>query len=538
MSAAIASRGELSAALMEHSLLGSMEQGAHSPGMTAQRALGFGATQSAQAADLSFDFVPPELVLAARVYGFGPAEAAQAVRLAMAGPTGLSSMASAVDLRFVAMAAPAGAASAASDAQRAAAIAGRSGVDVTLPSLAAPGAAHGAPGVVPAALQSTLQASFAAGESFGVERRTPRGAFLLPSASVAAMGLSAAMPDGEHAMPVAALEILAAKLVAELGTFAGPALAELGLDTAQAAHAPATGRSAPLAMPVAAGPVAFAASGASPAGGEEASESVVLSSAAATVGAARRARFDALYVALSESPAGRTMSPAARAARALALANRDEESPVLSSRERAALAWQIYPVVLGGEGVAGASGAAGSAADEPSRAARGRGSFELPTVAPADLRPGAEMRPGLGALSARAGEALSSFVTASPVDAPRPQASSESGRSPSWRSGRFGGGEVEIPTWFEAAARKMFEDQRDVEGISLAELTLIASPPPQQLAASSRDTPAATPSRPAASESKGEKGQKVDIEKVAREVYKAFMDICRSTNERNGNPYL
>lgn len=517
---------DLSAPLLEQSLLGSMERNAHLPGMTAQRALGFGATQSTQAADLSFDFVPPELVLAARVYGFGPAEAAQAVRLAMAGPTGLSSMASAVDLRFVALASPVGAAA---EAQRAAAL-GTRAADASMPSLS-----YGAPSShVPGA--SPIAPAAAGGESFGVERRMPRGAFLLPSASVAAMGLSAAMPDGEHAMPVAALEILAAKLVAELGTFAGPALAELGIEPT---HVTAGKAPASLPMPVAAGPAGVRAGlggGAEfGAGADEASEAVVLSSAAATVGAARRARFDALYVALSESPAGRTMSPAARAARALALANRDEESPVLSSRERAALAWQIYPVVLGGE----VTGTAGGATAEPtSRATRGRGSLDLPALAVGDLRPGTEMRPGLGALSARAGEALTSFVTASPVDAPRPQASSDSGRSPSWRSGRFGGGEVEIPTWFEAAARKMFEEQRDVEGISLADLTLIASPPPQQLAASSRDTPAAAPSKPAASESKGEKGQKVDIEKVAREVYKAFMDICRSTNERNGNPYL
>lgn len=167
----------------------------------------------------------------------------------------------------------------------------------------------------------------------------------------------------------------------------------------------------------------------------------------------------------------------------------------------------------------------------------------LPTISPDELvspsavaRPGAEMRPGLGALSARAGEALSSFVTASPSDAPRAQPA-DSGRG-SWRSGRFGGGEVEIPSWFESAARKMFEEQRDVEGMSLAELTLIAAPPPTQIAAASRDTPAAAPARPAQSESKGEKGQKVDVEKVAREVYSAFMRIIESARMRNGEPYL
>ena len=49
----------------------------------------------------SFDFVPPELVLAARVYGLGPAEAAQAARLAIAGPGQLSAMAGAVNRTFV-----------------------------------------------------------------------------------------------------------------------------------------------------------------------------------------------------------------------------------------------------------------------------------------------------------------------------------------------------------------------------------------------------------------------------------------------------
>lgn len=531
--------GDLAAPLASYGLSGSMERGAHLPGMTAQRALGFGAVQSTQAADLSFDFVPPELVLAARVYGFGPAEAAQALRLAMGGSTGLAAMAGAVDLRFVAMAGPAAPASRDSrEAARAIELAQARPADAAIGSVAGSAA--------PMSGAATSLPALGAEASFGVARRAPRGAFLLPSASVAAMGLGAAMPDGEHAMPLAALEILAAKMVAELGSYASPFVESLlasGAESPGLAAAGAAARSAGAFGQAA--PVVAGGSWAGPQRAEEASEAAVLESAAASVGAARRARFDALYVALAESPAGRMMSPAARAARALALANRDEDAVALSSRERAALAWQIYPVVLGGEAAAGAAASQVSTGAAPlGRGGRGgRAMPALPTISPDELvspsavaRPGAEMRPGLGALSARAGEALSSFVTASPSDAPRAQPA-DSGRG-SWRSGRFGGGEVEIPSWFESAARKMFEEQRDVEGMSLAELTLIAAPPPTQIAAASRDTPAAAPARPAQSESKGEKGQKVDVEKVAREVYSAFMRIIESARMRNGEPYL
>src|SRR5690606_5068002 len=47
------------------------------PGMLAERAHAWSVAQERSASDLAFDFVPPELVLAARVYGLGPAEAAQ-----------------------------------------------------------------------------------------------------------------------------------------------------------------------------------------------------------------------------------------------------------------------------------------------------------------------------------------------------------------------------------------------------------------------------------------------------------------------------
>jgi hypothetical protein len=109
-------------------------------------------------------------------------------------------------------------------------------------------------------------------------------------------------------------------------------------------------------------------------------------------------------------------------------------------------------------------------------------------------------------------------------------------------SGRFGGGEVEIPTWFEAAARKMFESQSGSmgEGISMAELTLISSTPSNQIAASTRGTPGAnTPvSSGAAGNAEPKPGQKVDIEKIANEIYRQILAMMDMARARNGEPYL
>src|SRR5262249_39333411 len=71
------------------------------PGMIANRAQAWSVAQSRSSADLAFDFVPPELVLAARVYGLGPAEAAHAARLAIAGPSQLGAIASTLDRTLV-----------------------------------------------------------------------------------------------------------------------------------------------------------------------------------------------------------------------------------------------------------------------------------------------------------------------------------------------------------------------------------------------------------------------------------------------------
>jgi hypothetical protein len=105
-------------------------------------------------------------------------------------------------------------------------------------------------------------------------------------------------------------------------------------------------------------------------------------------------------------------------------------------------------------------------------------------------------------------------------------------------SGRHGGGETEIPAWFEAAARKMLEERSSMAGdITLAELTLVAAAPSAHVAASTRAAPSSTPASPSPGKHSGHE-KEVDVDKLANEVYRhvlVLMDIARA---RNGEPYL
>jgi hypothetical protein len=661
------------------------------PGMLAERAHTWSVAQERSASDLALDFVSPELVLAARVYGLGPAEAAQAARLAIAGPGQLGAMASTVDRTFVealaigrdarleaarphgatgapgairapgAIAAqPAGAATA---APFAAPLVAPSGAPLEAGFAAAPAAAPAAPtaseiraaittafptadGAIAAAIGPVRTAAPAAPSTaaFGVDRRAPRGAFLWPSASVAALGLNAAAPDGQLSMSVAALELLAAQVVAELGTFtalsdahaatlgidgesgaalgvarpgavagagsAGDAITALGADRSAM---PVAGRAAMAQLPGAPGaqPGRDASPGA--VAGREPAEADVLGAAAALIPVERRARFEALYVALGQSPSGLHWSPAARAARALALAARGDEGAG-SARARAASAWDVLPVVYGGDAaVAAQAGAADPTASTqaalastasasanaaiaeamsthvapswlggPRPAARGAGPGAR---GPGARGPGARgpgraggapgrdfvapqfgeigeggdayvSGPGLSGLASRAGEALGSYIMpAQPPAAPRdrqpeltsvgavlraPTAAPEyvqTGRS----AGRYGGGEPEIPPWFEAAARKMLAERGDGDGISLAELTLVTAAPASHVAASTRSAPSASPAAPssaAASQQPNNPAPQIDIEKLATEVYRNILVLMDVARARNGDPHL
>jgi trimeric autotransporter adhesin len=473
------------------------------PGAIADRAQAWSVAQERSSADLSFDFVPPELVLAARVYGLGPAEAAQAARLAIAGAGSLAAMAGAVDRTFIH--------ALAIEHER------RTGQAITAyPTTAASGhvAASGQAGVSgqPGAPMAATPTS-----SFGVDRRAPRGAFLWPSASVAALGLSAASPDGESSTSVAALELLAAQTVAELGTYAAlsPEL------TARPAAAPA-----PTAAPA------------------EGSEQEVLAAAGSIVGSARRAKFEAMYVALGQSSAARNWSPAARAARAVALAGRGDDT--ITARERAEIAWDVLPVVSVGELGADGEPAAMSTGQAAQRAAQRREAQRSTDFS-------AYVAPGLGSLSSRAGEALGSYVTPQAAAPAASASQSSSTREPgavmrvptaapelvrTGRSGgKHGGGEHELPAWFAEAAKKMMLDDRSgpAENISLSELTLVTSAPSTHIAASSRGAPSTTPASPKAPDAKE---AKLDIEKIATDVYKEILVIMDATRARNGEPYL
>jgi len=543
-----------------------------SPGMLAERAQGWSVAQERSASDLSLDFVTPELVLAARVYGLGPAEAAQAGRLAIAGPGHLSAMAGAVDRTFVqAMAIEAdrregrmsGSASGAISRPTSSELAAmspeaRAAITTAYPTASGDIAAYDA--------SSPARMYTSPGAAFGIERRAPRGAFLWPSATVAALGLHAASPDGLQSMPLAALELLAAQAVAEIGTYAALGehpFASSGDGAAREGQSFASGelgasgdrRASMMSMQMP------NVGGAAP-GMAEPAEADVLGAAAALVPASRRARFDALYIALSQSSTGRTWSPASRAARALALAGRGDEAPT-SAYERAATAWDVLPVVYATDGMS----LAGMNESEPMSTGTAH-TYALSGRRGARSRPGApsEMitvdgRPGLGALSARAGEALGSYVSPAAYAAPASSSSSTTSSSASRESysqspaaraptaaqelvrtgrpaGRHGGGEVEIPSWFEAAARKMLEDRSgNSDGISMAEMTLVTAAPSSHVAASSRtaSTPSAAAAAPGSSHGDDEAKSPIDIETTANEVYRQILTMMDVARARNGS---
>ena len=110
------------------------------------------------------------------------------------------------------------------------------------------------------------------------------------------------------------------------------------------------------------------------------------------------------------------------------------------------------------------------------------------------------------------------------------------------RTGARRTGESEIPDWFEKAARKMFGEPSGTvaDGLSMADLTLINSAAPQQVAASTRGetvAPSAAPSVASAT-TEGGGGNKIDIERTARDVYRAVLQIMEAARARNGEPYL
>jgi hypothetical protein len=520
---------------------------ANAPGMVADRAHAWSIAQERSTADLAFDFVTPELVLAARVYGLGAAEAAQAMRLALVGPGQLAAMASAVDRTFVQMMQ--------AEAERRATATARGdaspALDTAYPTASGRIEAFATPAgatATPAATTATTPAVF------GVDRRAPRGAFLWPAATVGALGLTAPTPDGELQMPVAALELIAAQSVAELGTSARE------LDTsARELDTPA--REPARELDTTTAPSTSAAIRSRDDAGEARIEADVVASAAALVPAARRSKFEALYVALARSTNERHASPAARAARAVALAGRGDDT--ITARERAAIAWDVLPAVYAAPGMM--PGTVRGAEDTSSPEPLSTGALaQRAEQRRAELREvlAGESRPGLAGLSMRAGEALGAYVApASEPSAPSAAASSSGTTSTSRQEGallraptaapelvqtgsarpaaRAGGGEVEIPPWFEAAARRMFDQRGGADAMSATELTLVTSAPSAQIAASSRaPSSAVSPTAAPGSAASQQATPQIDIEKTANEVFAQVLVLIEAARARNGEPYL
>jgi hypothetical protein len=253
-----------------------------------------------------------------------------------------------------------------------------------------------------------------------------------------------------------------------------------------------------------------------------------------------------MYVALGQSSPARSWSPAARAARAVALAGRGDDS--ITARERAAIAWDVLPVVTVGELGTDGEPAAMSTGQAAQRAASRR-----------DTQRGVDFsmfveRPGLGGLSARAGEALGSYVMpqdAAPAARGATRAAASSPQQPGAvlraptaapelvrTSRRHGGGDLELPSWFEQAAKRMLAEPSTgiSDSISLSELTLVNAAPSSQIAASSRTAPSAMPAPPPkASEAKD---AHLDVETIANDVYRQILVIMDATRARNGEPYL
>ncbi|HUH02720.1 MAG TPA: hypothetical protein VML75_12060 [Kofleriaceae bacterium] len=508
------------------------------PGSTAQMVQAFSVEQEHASGDLSFDFVPPEVVLAARQYGFGPAEAVAAVHLAAGGASRLAAMASAMDFAFVQ--AFSGAESMAQAEPRRMA-AGAESYGYAMPSTAAApsrGAAFaGGSADIGDASGSFESAGIGGGAgvadgSRGAPRanRLPRGAFLWPASSAEAMRLSASGASAEHPMAMAALDLLAAQVVVEAGRHeAGAGLATGGgWDPSAAPGVAATPREA--------GALARALTG-------------------RPGSAPLPPEFESIYVALAASSEGRAMPVAARAARALALAEQASAgTPGASARARAAAAWAVMPMVLNGAPESGAASVRGAGLDgsDPTWAASER---EL------------EARPVLR--RSGAGDSLRALVA--PQDAPAQLSASQPGpaaedSAPARRAvrrdvvqtgaspqvveaqaraivarARASGAQPDLPDWFESAARRMMEENQGSDGMSLAEMTLVTAAPARHIAASTRSadsSPAA--SMNATSPSQGSDGAKEspDVEALAQEI---FAEVCRMfeiVKERNGDPWL
>ncbi len=486
------------------------------PGVFGSSAESWATDHLQEVADLSFDFVAPELILAAREYGFGPVEAARAMRMAAGGRHRLASLASAIDVAFVA--ALAGDEEvplrAAAGAPAPSYLAGPwpEATAVAAGELVAGEVAAAAPGV--AAMSATpMSASFAdwqlAPTAFGGAPRLPRGVFLWPEAAAGAMELAEGEGDA-HPLARAALDLLAASEVVRAGAIAD----------ASATDAPLPGSVAELA------------------GATE------LARASLPAGAPVPPQFEAIFVALSASPEGRTLPPTVRAARALAMAVERVGGTTApsSARQRAAAAWAVMPTVIAG-GVGAPQSASQVDDDQAFSVSRSRAGESLRSlVAPAAAADRAQPLTSAHAPAPGVHPGTSiqrDLVQTSPISASAQERIDAQARAMATQA-RARGEMKDLPPWLEEAARSMLEAGSDGDGMTFAEMTLVTSAPARHVAASPKTANSgASQARPAdGHDEQGEgKHEDPDVGRLAKKVFDEVERMLAIARERSGDPW-
>ncbi len=551
------------------------------PGAVGRLASAWSVSQQNASTDLLLDFLPPELVVAAQRYGLTPQAALVAARLSAAGPAAIASLASQVDWAFLHVpstrtsllgngrgrqpmaAESAGAvwsdAGSGNETSMARSFGGFDR-DMAFASRSVDVGDSGNDNFVLADATATINSL--------APTRQPRGAFLWPHATATALGikpesLGALDADSQSRFSVAALEVLAAKAVADLGAYAMPSAAR----QARGVTTSSDGQGVPF-VDVSRRPDLLRSvlqAGSTMGSGAELSYQSdsdtdladthtapnIVERVAAQLPAPQQQQFRALFLR-------GIGSPSVRAAQALALVQR---SGVLagsaSLAERASLAWDAMPMLevqkqlesgQGGFDLGVLDALAASVANATStvvipnapRLASALAALQS-MVAPTNNGNVSNTSSVAPSASVRAGDSLASLITSNTASAGAmrraPTAAAEMVRTGARRTG-----ESEIPDWFEKAARKMFGEPSGTaaDGLSMADLTLINAAPPQQVAASTRGesvAPSATPSVSSAGAEAGG-GNKIDVERTARDVYRAVLQIMEAARARNGEPYL
>lgn len=111
--------------------------------------------------------------------------------------------------------------------------------------------------------------------------------------------------------------------------------------------------------------------------------------------------------------------------------------------------------------------------------------------------------------------------------------------------GQVSRGGQDVPAWFDTAVQKMFGSaaandsaSSGGESISIGELVMVNTAPPAAVAASTRgEAPTAAPI-PHSSTAAPTDNRKFDVEQIARDVYRAVLQMLDAVRDRNGEPYL